>query len=320
MTAQWNPTRDAPPPLAPAPRLAPRLLGGAGLALMPILAACERAAPPPDQSRAGLPIQAQVDSLAARIAANVAPLQLVVSIDHARLAAAAGVSMPPSLVTVYSDPATNSALIRDNPLTALDLPHRILAYAEPGATVASVAYADAEFFRQRHGVTSSALLDGYATSLALALDSVPVQQRLPVTVEGLDHNYGIIELMSDYTHDETVRRLKETIGAQSDTKWFAEVDFRADAAALGIEIPPSTLLLFGGPAPGGQAMAEFPRLGLDAFCQKLLVYQDGATVRVAFNDIAALAWLHYGRVIPIHEGLNQRLTQTFRAAISATGT
>ena len=112
--------------------------------------------------------------------------------------------------------------------------------------------------------------------------------------------------------------MKEAVLAQSDTQWFAEVDFRADAAALGIDIPAVTLLLFGGPAPGGQAMAEFPRLGLDAFCQKLLVYQDGpSAVRVAFNDIAAFAELHYGTTIPIHHALNGRLTETFTAAVQA---
>jgi uncharacterized protein (DUF302 family) len=140
-----------------------------------------------------------------------------------------------------------------------------------------------------------------------------------VTVEGLERRYGIIELTSDFDHAETVRRLKETVLAQSDTKWFDDVDSRAEAAAMGIDIPANTLLPCGGPAPGGRAMAEFPRLGLDAFCQKLLVYQDDSSVRIAFNDIAALARLHCGRVIPIHEGLNRRLTQSFATAIAAPG-
>jgi hypothetical protein len=40
---------------------------------------------------------------------------------------------------------------------------------------------------------------------------------------------------------------------------------------VGIELPPTLLLLFGAPIPGAKAMADAPTLGLDASCQKLLV-------------------------------------------------
>jgi len=37
-------------------------------------------------------------------------------------------------------------------------------------------------------------------------------------------------------------------------------------------------------------MASAPTLGLDAFCQKLVIWQDeGGTVHVTFNDLLALA-------------------------------
>jgi len=302
------------------PTLARTRLGAAGLALLLIVAGCNRDVPPREQAEAAQTPEVQVDGLAEQILGNVQELELVVTIDHARLAAAAGVVMPPSLVTIYSDHEANSALIREDPLIALELPHRVLAYAEPDAPVAKVAYADAAFLMKRHGIEDETLLDGYSRSLERALEGIPDEQRFAVSATGLEKHYGIVQLASDYSFDETIRRLKEAVLAQSDTKWFAEVDFRADAAALGIEIPAVTLLLFGGPGPGGQAMAEFPRLGLDAFCQKLLVYQDGpSAVRVAFNDIAALAQLHYGRSIPIHQGLNRRLTGTFAAAIGAAG-
>ena len=63
-------------------------------------------------------------------------------------------------------------------------------------------------------------------------------------------------------------------------------------------------------------MADFPKLGLDAFCQKVLVYEDAETiVRVAFNDIVALAELHYGRSNPPQNVINTRLRETFVKAI-----
>ncbi|WP_231871059.1 DUF302 domain-containing protein [Halioglobus sp. HI00S01] len=50
------------------------------------------------------------------------------------------------------------------------------------------------------------------------------------------------------------------------------------------------MILFSGPAPGGKAMADAPTLGLDAFCQRFLVWQDGAgKTYLSFNDLTALA-------------------------------
>ena len=112
----------------------------------------------------------------------------------------------------------------------------------------------------------------------------------------------------------------QVVASQSDTVWFGEVDYQAMAAGQGTAIGPATLLLFGGPAPGGVAMAAFPSIGLDAFCQKLLVYRDDkGSVQVLFNSIVALAELHYGRSVDPHRMLDQRLTGTFKKAIAPQG-
>ena len=104
--------------------------------------------------------------------------------------------------------------------------------------------------------------------------------------------------------------------AQDDTVWFGEIDFMTEASGEGVELPAATLLLFGGPKPGGIAMAKFPAIGLDAFCQKLLVYagEDGGSV-VIFNDIAAMAELHYGAISETASRTDERLTATFKKAV-----
>lgn len=63
-------------------------------------------------------------------------------------------------------------------------------------------------------------------------------------------------------------------------------------------------------------MASFPKLGLDAFCQKLLVFQDReGSERVIFDDIVKMAELHYGKSAESHKVINQRLTTTFEGAV-----
>lgn len=245
-------------------------------------------------------------------------LEVVLEIDHARLAAEAGQPMPPARVVLFDDAEAVSHLLAANVRAGVDLPMRALAY-ESGAG-AAVIHTGAEFIARRHGLPESPWLGRIARDLAGVLSATDAGIVSAVPAESLSVDYGILSLASKHDFAETVERLKRVVTAQSDTVWFGEIDFRAEARGFDIELPPATLLLFGGPAPGGVSMREFPTIGLDAFCQKLLVYEDEAgAVQVIYNDIAALAQLHYGRTAPPHHGLNQRLTATFRAALDNSG-
>ena len=83
---------------------------------------------------------------------------------------------------------------------------------------------------------------------------------------------GIVALDSPFDFKTIVQRLVSAIDGQDDTVWFGRVDFQERGVENGIELPPALLLLFGAPAPGAKAMAEAPTLGLDVFCQKLLIW------------------------------------------------
>ncbi|MXU65156.1 DUF302 domain-containing protein [Oceanomicrobium pacificus] len=257
--------------------------------------------------------QAEVDQATEAVLDTVAAAGLdpVVEIDHARLAAAEGVDMPPSRVQIFSDPVVNTALMADRITAGLDLPYRVLAHA-PGDGAALLT-TGSDFLEIRHGLTDRNALEAFDRRLTEALGGRDVA-RAPVA--GLTEGAAILRLPSPYDVAESVRRLEAIVRAQADTVWFGRIDFQAEAAALGVTLPPAALLLFGGPAPGGVAMAEFTAIGLDAFCQKLLVYSDGnGATQVIYNDIAGLAELHYGRSAPPHAALNDRLTATFAKAL-----
>jgi len=249
-----------------------------------------------------------------RLGSASARLDKVLEIDHARLAAKAGASMPPARVLLFSDPQIITRLLDGHPRAGLDLPFRVLAYEGPDGP--AVAYTDAAFLRVRHGLDDSETLAAFDRALqGVLVDVEAPTQAAPV--EGLNRDQGIVELVSEHGYRDTIDRLKQAVMAQEDTVWFGEIDYAAEAHRLGRNLQPVTLLLFGGPAPGGVAMAEYPRLGLDAFCQKLLVYEDDSgQVRVLFNSIAALAQLHYGEAAKPHRMLDKRLSETFAAAIA----
>ena len=260
-------------------------------------------------------VQQAVDGDAAlvRAAVETAGLTMIAQIDHARLAAAEEVVMPPSRVQIFSDPVVNTMILAENIRAGLDLPFRVLAYAEDG--IPKVSYTSSDFLRQRHGLSGADGRDAFDRAITQVTSAFGARAT-PAPTEPLAQDYGIIELRSDLGVAEAAASLASTVKAQNDTVWFGTVDFTAEARALGADLPDAVLLLFGGPAPGGVAMADFPAIGLDAFCQKLLVYAapDGGSI-VLFNDIAALAELHHGASAPPHHALNSRLTQTFEAAL-----
>lgn len=126
-----------------------------------------------------------------------------------------------------------------------------------------------------------------------------------------------MKIQSDYDFETTVENLKAIVSAQSDTRWFGEIDYQAEARSFNVDINSNILLLFGGPGPGGKAMMTTPKIGLDAFCQKLLVYEeDNGEVWVAFNDIVAFSELYYGTSTKPQQMINQRLKMTFNKAVT----
>jgi uncharacterized protein (DUF302 family) len=273
-----------------------------------------RKEPPVPESRFVEP-----DRLFQTLQSNVrahAEFETIVDIDHARLAAKAGSPMPPSHVLIWSDPALEAGILKHNPVAAVDLPLRILAYEEQETAEAAVVYNSYDFVAQRHSLPEDAeLRAGYESAVSKVLKSVPdaVIKKFPSDTMP---EAGLITLTSKFDVSTTERRIRDAIQAQSDTVGFGELDFAARSKEHGVELRPLRLILFGGPGPGGKAMASAPTLGLDAFCQKLLIWQDEeGTVHVTFNDLLALAERQkVSGGMPLRV-INRRLRETFSKAL-----
>ncbi|WP_018969948.1 DUF302 domain-containing protein [Rubritalea marina] len=244
--------------------------------------------------------------------AKQAGMSRLLSVDHSRLAAAEGAVLDANRVSLYSSPRVHSMMLKENIRSGLDLPYRVQAYYHNAEFV--VDYTSAEFVAIRHGVSESPVVHLLKRDLEALVEGVP--EARPVPHDGLEENYGIVELRSGFVFDETVSKLKAAVLSEGDTQWFETIDFQAQAKQFQIELPPVKLLIFGAPTPGARAMREFPSIGLDAFPQKVLVYQDGAQVRVIYNEIPAMARLHYGDAAFAHKFIAFRLKSTLDQAIS----
>ena len=89
---------------------------------------------------------------------------------------------------------------------------------------------------------------------------------------------GVIKVKSAYSMDETIARIKDDISKKG-IMFFSAVDQQQLAAKAGIELPPSTLLMFGNPALGSQFITAKGEAGLD-WPVRLLVQQDDQGQRV----------------------------------------
>jgi uncharacterized protein (DUF302 family) len=91
--------------------------------------------------------------------------------------------------------------------------------------------------------------------------------------------------------DETIDRLKKDI-AEKGIKFFLEVDQSKLAADAGIDVRPSTLLIFGNPPLGTQFIIANPQAALDRPVRMLVDRDADGAVRVAYTDFGWIARRH----------------------------
>ena len=249
-----------------------------------------------------------------------ARLSKVVDIDHSRLGQQAGSVMPPARVLIFSDSQLESELIMQNPLVAIDLPLRVLAFEEGSGQASKVIYNSFDYLVSRYQLepgSSDELGERYNKSMSIAINGLAPAAVASFPDDAMSPD-GIITIESPHGYEETIERVNAAINAQSDTMHFGTVDFQANASALGIEIAPAYLILFGGPGPGGKAMANAPTLGLDGFCQKFLIWEDASgRIKLSFNDLPALADRQGVKKSIALRVINYRLKKTFSDALAS---
>lgn len=100
----------------------------------------------------------------------------------------------------------------------------------------------------------------------------------------------VVTKISRRSVTDTVSRLTDLVAAKG-MKVFAVIDQAAEARQVGLELRPTTLVLFGSPVGGTPVMAAVPLIALD-LPLKVLVWADGDQAdqaKVSYVAPAALA-------------------------------
>jgi uncharacterized protein (DUF302 family) len=102
---------------------------------------------------------------------------------------------------------------------------------------------------------------------------------------------GLITIRSAYGPDETMSRFEAEVRARGMTV-FARIDHAAGATAVGLQLRPTDLLIFGAAKAGTPLMQQVQTVGID-LPLKALVWQDASgTTWLSYNDPAWVAQRH----------------------------
>ena len=97
--------------------------------------------------------------------------------------------------------------------------------------------------------------------------------------------YG--DFQSPLAFEETVAALQKTLNSKGITI-FATIEHHKAAEAVGESMSPATVLIVGNPKVGTALMQENLLLAIE-LPLKILVYQEGKTVNIRYEKIAAIA-------------------------------
>jgi uncharacterized protein (DUF302 family) len=117
---------------------------------------------------------------------------------------------------------------------------------------------------------------------------VAILLLVPAAGQGAD---GVVVKKSNHSVGETIDRLEAILTGKGLTV-FARIDHQAGADKAGLDLRPTTLLIFGNPKLGTPLMQSAPTAAID-LPQKALAYEDAAgDVYLLYNDPAYLAARH----------------------------
>jgi uncharacterized protein (DUF302 family) len=113
----------------------------------------------------------------------------------------------------------------------------------------------------------------------------------PNSPVALAHENGIVKTKSAYPMQETIARITKDVETKG-IKLFDVIDQAKLAKEAGVDIRPSTLIVFGNPPLGTQFLSAKPESGLDWPVRLLVFEDDKGEVWTAYTDFKWIARRH----------------------------
>ncbi|WP_281986515.1 DUF302 domain-containing protein [Aquimarina aggregata] len=218
-------------------------------------------------------------------------INIIAEVNHTMNATSVGLTLNPTRIVFFGNPALGTPLMQRNQLAGLDLPQKILVY-ENNLNEVYLGFNNTAYLSARHGldnVTTLPTIEGALTNLSTGAtmgELMAPQNSMP------DQGEGIVTKTSNKTFEDTYASLQMAIDANPNLRIIAEVNHEMNAMGAGMDLNPTRLIIFGNPNLGTPLMQNTQTTALD-LPQKMLVWQDDAdVVHVSYNDPAYLVKRH----------------------------
>lgn len=282
-----------------------------GLVLILIFSSCNQNPKVIKESSVG-----SVDELHLKLEKNILDYRRVLVLDHHRMAKTEGAYTPEAIASVFikDDIKMYKPLLKNQQL-AMDLPFKMLSFTDQKQAAPLLAYTSSNFIKNRHGLNDDDVRY-FDEQINLILNKFNKNEISLSNDSSITKDYGIVKIKSNYNFTTTLSKVRNQIKLNQDTRWFGEIDFQKESKNFNIDIRPTFLCFFGAPKPGALAMHTTPKIGLDAFCQKLLIYEDeSGDVYLCFSDIAAISKLYYNTSTKPQDMITNRMKEVLINAV-----
>ena len=99
----------------------------------------------------------------------------------------------------------------------------------------------------------------------------------------MNEGTGLTRIASRYSLDDTMRILQKAF-SEKGLQVFAVIDHSGEAEKVGLEMPPTKVLIFGSPKAGTPLMLAAPSLAIDLPLKALVAEDAEGKVSVTYND------------------------------------
>ena len=120
---------------------------------------------------------------------------------------------------------------------------------------------------------------------------IPRRAPSATTAAKSDKVDGLMRVYSQYSAAETFTRLEAALEAHG-IRIFCHIDHSGEAAAVGMHMLPSHLIVFGNPRAGTPFMNESQTMALDLPLKALVFEDKSGAVWLVWNDPQYLAQRH----------------------------
>lgn len=241
----------------------------------------------PDAGLVTIDVEGTSDEVVQTIRERIeqAPPMLMAEVDHDANASSVGLDLPATELLILGAPPVGTPLMQSARTVAIDLPQKILVWSDEAGT--HVTYTHPQYLAARHGLSEVddqlEMIAGLLAQLAGTEPPLP-----PPSTVGIGAGLTTVPVEGDV--DTVVADIQGRIDASPATL-VATVDHQANAESAGLELDPTTLLIFGAPPVGTPLMQSVRTVGID-LPQKMLVWSDESGAHVTYNRPGYLAARH----------------------------